>query len=71
MIEGAAGCMKRILSPYGEIYRTGGDEFVAIINIRKSEQNKLIKSLNKSFSEWKGKDLRFTFSFYRILLLRR
>lgn len=55
MIEGAAGCMKRILSPYGEIYRTGGDEFVAIINIRKSEQNKLIKSLNKSFSEWKGK----------------
>lgn len=55
MIEGAAVCMKRILSPYGEIYRTGGDEFVAIINIRKSEQNKLIKSLNKSFSEWKGK----------------
>lgn len=32
LIKGAAWCMKEAMGEYGRIYRTGGDEFVALLN---------------------------------------
>lgn len=54
LIIGAAKCMKDVLGSYGSIYRTGGDEFAAIINVPESERAALIGKLRFKFEEWKG-----------------
>ena len=32
LIKAAASCMKKCIGSYGRVYRTGGDEFIALIN---------------------------------------
>lgn len=32
LIKKAADCMKEVLAPYGTVYRTGGDEFIGILD---------------------------------------
>ena len=54
LIVGAAKCMKNVLGSYGSIYRTGGDEFAAIINVSEKERAALIGKLRDKFSEWKS-----------------
>ena len=54
LICGAAGCMKEVLGEYGRIYRTGGDEFIAILKGRHIDWSKVIAELKQSFSDWKG-----------------
>lgn len=55
LIIGTADCMKRCFSTYGKIYRTGGDEFYAIIYA----DSKRLASIKQDFSDmvtaWKGK----------------
>ena len=46
--------MKDVLGSYGSIYRTGGDEFAAIINVPGSERVALIGKLREKFEKWKG-----------------
>ncbi len=55
LIIGAADCMKKILGPYGKIFRTGGDEFTALVNIATDERTKVITKLKESFKAWRGK----------------
>ena len=55
LIMGAAGCMKEALSAYGSVYRTGGDEFVAIIETPQQGLPKIIQSLKERFDNWHGK----------------
>ena len=54
LITGAAECMKEILSPYGELYRTGGDEFAALVNIPNEKRDSVIRALKESFANRKG-----------------
>jgi len=55
LIIGAARCMKDVLGPHGSVYRTGGDEFAAIINIPESERDNVVRKLKARFDGWKGK----------------
>ena len=55
LIIGAADCMMDVLGPFGKIYRTGGDEFAAIVNIPPHEQSKTLQRLNEAFKNWRGK----------------
>ena len=46
LIKRAANCLNKVLSMYGKVYRTGGDEFVSIINISKIKVNDIIERIN-------------------------
>ncbi len=54
LIVGAANCMKEVLGGYGMLFRTGGDEFAALINVPAEERAALIKKLHESFDGWRG-----------------
>ncbi len=55
IIIGAADCMKAVLGKYGRIYRTGGDEFAAIVTLGDSEIAQVIAKLKERFASWRGK----------------
>ena len=54
LIIGAAQCMKKVLGSYGSIYRTGGDEFVAMCNIPADVRDDVIQKLQECFADWHG-----------------
>ena len=54
MITGAAKCMKEVLGEYGDLFRTGGDEFAGIIVVGDDKREELIKRLEDGFAAWKG-----------------
>jgi len=59
-IRAASNIMNRALSPYGTIYRTGGDEFIAVLNCTDSEAdsiNKLLEDAKSSSPDKWAKDL--------------
>lgn len=59
LICGTAQCISEVLSPYGECYRTGGDEFVAILRgITDTNISELCSQLLKSVNEWRGEFIR-------------
>lgn len=55
LLIGAAECMKRCLGPYGRLYRTGGDEFAAIIFASDAEIESIKKDLEDATINWSGK----------------
>lgn len=55
LIIGASDCMKEVLGPFGKIYRTGGDEFAAIVHIPAGQQEETVRRLQEAFRNWKGK----------------
>jgi diguanylate cyclase (GGDEF)-like protein len=55
LLIGAAGCMKQCFAPYGKIYRTGGDEFAAIIFASKSQLHSIKKDFEEVTGKWTGK----------------
>ena len=58
LINGAAKCLKDVLSPYGKIYRIGGDEFAAILHIPKDELPKVKDKLQETFDSWSGEEVK-------------
>ena len=54
LIVGAAECIKGVFGSEGSIFRTGGDEFMAIISCDSDRRDELIKGLTDSFAEWRG-----------------
>lgn len=55
-ILGAAECMKKTFGKFGAIYRTGGDEFFAILSIDSLEKiNSLKNDFNFLVKSWHGK----------------
>ena len=54
LLQGAAECLRHCLGAYGNIYRIGGDEFVAIIYADSDMLVKLQKDLNESLRKWSG-----------------
>lgn len=55
LIKGAAVCMKKVFEPYGRVYRTGGDEFIAILNIASEKVNGLMNEFKHTTANYKGK----------------
>lgn len=54
LIKGAADCLKRTLGNYGKVYRTGGDEFVAIFFADEEHLEYIISDLDSVMMEWSG-----------------
>lgn len=54
LIKGAASVLQYCLGSYGYIFRTGGDEFTAIITAEKRQLPFICEDLNKSMAKWKG-----------------
>lgn len=54
LIIGACQCMKKSLGSYGRIYRTGGDEFVAIIFSNSQKLQEILADFDETIAGWKG-----------------
>lgn len=55
LIKGAAACMKTTMGKFGRIYRTGGDEFIALLNADKNQLEKIKEDFENETSSFKGK----------------
>ncbi len=54
MIKGAVDCMNKAFSEHGKIYRTGGDEFVALLFTDAETIKHLTKEFDKILENWHG-----------------
>ena len=54
LLFGAAKCMEKVFGQYGSLYRTGGDEFVAIITADKEMLSGIKEKLNTEAACWSG-----------------
>ena len=54
LLSGATSCLQNAFGPYGSIYRTGGDEFVALIHANKETLAKIMEKLNSDVDSWHG-----------------
>lgn len=52
LLRGAASCMHQCFSPYGRVYRTGGDEFCAIIFADSLTLDAILKDFNETTEAW-------------------
>jgi diguanylate cyclase (GGDEF)-like protein len=52
LIKGAADCLHSAVAPYGQVYRTGGDEFMAILHI--DDYTVLISEIEARAKIWRG-----------------
>ncbi|HAG69182.1 MAG TPA: hypothetical protein DCL38_04330 [Lachnospiraceae bacterium] len=55
LIVGLADCMKNVFGRNGNIFRTGGDEFAAVISCEGDERDRIAGKLYESFEAWRGK----------------
>lgn len=55
LISGAAECITRVLGPCGRCYRTGGDEFIAILHTTPENARSLAERLSADTAVWKGR----------------
>jgi diguanylate cyclase (GGDEF)-like protein len=55
LLIGASECMKRCFGPYGRVYRTGGDEFVAMIFASGKQLEDIKKDFETVTGSWRGK----------------
>ena len=52
LIVGAATCLLSVIAPFGRVYRTGGDEFMAVV--RSSDCAALIDKVRRRIASWHG-----------------
>jgi len=55
LIVGACECMSNCFGPYGKLYRTGGDEFAAIIFADEKKFDEIKKEFDETVAAWSGK----------------
>lgn len=55
LIRGAADCLVKCFGSYGKVYRTGGDEFQAIINVSKDVLDDVKVIFEKTVDSWAGR----------------
>lgn len=55
LLIGAAECLEKCFGAYGNLYRTGGDEFYAFIYADKTQLKELKRDLESVVKKWKGK----------------
>lgn len=54
LIVGACTCMKKCMGTYGRLYRTGGDEFVALLYVNGEELSSIQKDFEQTCMAWSG-----------------
>ena len=54
LIIGAADCLRKAFSGQGKIYRTGGDEYTAILLCGQKAAELLLRRLMEETKKWKG-----------------
>ncbi len=54
LLIGASDCMRKNLGSCGKIYRTGGDEFIAILYCDSGKLKKILSDFDKTMEDWKG-----------------
>lgn len=54
LIKGAAEILKKNIRPYGKVFRTGGDEFFAIIHADESSLQNLLNEIQTDMQNWRG-----------------
>jgi diguanylate cyclase (GGDEF)-like protein len=54
LLFGAATCMRQCFEPYGKIYRTGGDEFVAMIFANETQLQYIKRDFEHVTASWSG-----------------
>ena len=54
LLRGAADCLTKVFSPYGKIYRIGGDEFAMLLNISPEEAEAAAAALDEITANWSG-----------------
>lgn len=54
LLKGAAACMTKVFSPYGKIFRIGGDEFIILLFADSEKLNELKNKFNSVVANWKG-----------------
>ena len=54
LLIGTTQCMLRAMGDHGEIYRTGGDEFVVILSGTQQEADAILAEFDRLTSEWRG-----------------
>ncbi|MCQ2526466.1 MAG: GGDEF domain-containing protein [Lachnospiraceae bacterium] len=63
LIVGAGECMRQAIGAYGRLYRTGGDEFVALIHADDEQLETIKADLAEVTEKWRGKrDMRMNLS---------
>lgn len=55
LIIGACNCMRRALGSYGKLYRTGGDEFVALLYLDSAKIQSVLDDFEDTTASWSGK----------------
>ena len=55
LLTGASECLKLCFGSYGKIYRIGGDEFIALINIESDNLKRLKNDIELLTKSWSGK----------------
>ncbi len=55
LLIGASHCMKMTLGSYGNLYRTGGDEFIAILFCDDVKLKEIIADFDDTIDKWVGK----------------
>lgn len=58
LICGAADCISDAFKEYGKCFRTGGDEFIVICEMKKPAIDNVCKELNRLGASWKGETLK-------------
>lgn len=54
LIRGTAQCMLRSMQDNGTLYRTGGDEFVAVLRCTPEEQEAILREFDRLAAHWQG-----------------
>lgn len=55
LLIGAAECLKKCFEPYGKVYRTGGDEFIALIYVSEEQLGEIKIKIEELTQHWSGK----------------
>lgn len=66
LIKGTAECLKNAVSSYGTVYRTGGDEFIVLINATQYQFKLILEDIWINMKTWKGtydQDLSFSLGY--------
>lgn len=57
LLIGTAQCLTQAMQDYGQLYRTGGDEFLILLNCTRQELDALLSKFDRLASQWSGHQL--------------
>lgn len=55
LLQAASKCMKRCFGPYGRVYRTGGDEYIALLNVSAEQLEEALMNFESTTAGYRGK----------------